>query len=806
MPSVPFDVEAVLTALTLPEKASLLSGHDDWYTETIDRPADGVRVPAVEVGDGPHGLRKETGVDMVWIPATGFPTASAMGASWDRELTRRVGRAIGEEASALGVQVVLGPGVNMKRSPLCGRNFEYFSEDPTLSGELGAAYVDGVQSVGVGTSLKHFAANNQEIERTRISVEADERTLREIYFAAFERVIAKADPWSVMCSYNRLQGVHASENRWLLTDVLRDEWGYGGVVMSDWNAVHHRVPALRAGLDLEMPGTAGVTDAEIVAAVRSGELNEKLVDAAARRVLQLVARAYPGPDLVNGPVMDLGVAPGDRLSDEQLALLRADEHHALAREAAAACVTLLRNESRRAPGDRSGVVPVGRSGVVPADAGSAGGTAVLPIDLAQPGRVAVIGAFAEHPRIQGGGSSGVDPTRVDSALDALREAVGDRIDYAPGYFHAPKNPYQDDLRAYLDSHNAQFVDDGVGPARRSAALAEALRLADAAERVAAGPLSATAIRLADEAVAVAENADVILAFVGLPLAFEQEADDRTTLALPGDQVALLGRLADLRERTEAALVVVLANGAAVTMDPWHDRVDAIVEAWLPGQAGGIAVVDVLLGRVNPSGKVAETFPLTLEDTPSYLTWTGERGTVVYGEGVFIGYRWYDALRRDVRYPFGHGLSYTAFGYSDLRVEITDAKAGAVQAICTVTNTGPRAGQEIVQLYVGDPDAAVRRPERELRGFDKVALAAGESAEVAFALTSRDFAYWDVAVDRDDGRHGAWRREGGEFVIEIGSSSRDVRLRAVIELPDDPQLPPVVADAYLPLVERSPRPR
>ncbi|WP_323099543.1 beta-glucosidase [Intrasporangium sp. YIM S08009] len=770
----PFDVDAVLAALTLEEKASLLSGRDDWYTEPIERPADDVHVPSIEVGDGPHGLRKETGVDMVWVPATCFPTASALGATWDRDLVRRVGEAIGQEARAEGVQVVLGPGVNMKRSPLCGRSFEYFSEDPLLSGELGAAYVEGVQSVGVGTSLKHFAANNQEIERTRISVEADERTLRETYLAAFERVVTKADPWTVMCSYNRLAGVHASENRWLLTDVLRHDWGYDGLVVSDWNAVHHRVRAVQAGLDLEMPGTAGRTDAEVVAAVRSGELEESVVDAAARRVLALVARAYPGDDLVDGTVMRLGVAPGDRLTDEQLRLLGADAHHDLAREAAASAITLLRNETR--PGDAE---------------------AVLPLDPEGSGRVVVVGAFAEHARIQGGGSSGVDPTRVDHPLDVLRDALGaDRVGYAPGYVHTPLNAYQDDLRSWLDAHDAPFVDDGTGPARRSAALAEALRLAAAAERVASGPLSPTATRLVDEAVEAAADADHIVVFAGLPLAFEQEADDRTTLALPADQVALIGRLADLRERTGAALVVVLSNGAAVTMDPWHDRVDAVVEAWLPGQAGALALVDVLLGRVDPSGRLSETFPLALEDTPSHLTWTGERGTVLYGEGVFVGYRWYDALHRGVRYPFGHGLSYTSFAYTDLDVTVTDAAGGRVTVTCRVTNTGERAGREVVQLYVGDPDASVRRPERELRGFEKVTLEPGESTTVSFDLVSRDFAWWDTEVERADGRAGAWRRESGAFVVEVGASSRDVRLRTSLELPDDPDLPALVPDAAL----------
>jgi beta-glucosidase len=770
-----FDIDTVLAALTLEEKASLLSGDGDWSTQPIHRPSDGVHVPGIEVGDGPHGLRKETGVDMVWVQATAFPTASALGASWDRALVRRVARALGEEARAEGVQVLLGPGVNMKRSPLCGRNFEYFSEDPVLSGELGIAYVEGVQSTGTGTSLKHFAANNQETERTRISVEADDRTLREIYLAAFERVIAKANPSTVMCSYNRIRGLHASQNPWLLTTILRHEWGYDGVVVSDWNAVHHRVPALRAGLDLEMPGTGGRTDTEIVEAVHAGQLDQAVVDAAARRVLQLVARLYPGPEQAHGPVMDLHTEPGARLTPEQQRALRADEHHTLAREAAAACVTLLRNEPRPTSPDSN---------------------PVLPLEAAATGRIAVIGAFAAEPRIQGGGSSGVDPVFVDRALDELRAGVAGTVDYAPGYVHTPINPYQDDLRAYLSAHDATFLDDGKGPARRSAALAEALRLAAAAKLVAAGPLSTAAIRLADEAVAIAETADVIVAFVGLPLAFEQEADDRTTLALPADQVALLERLADLRDKTNAALVVVLSNGSAVTMDAWHDRVDAILEAWLPGQAGGAAIVDVLLGRLNPSGKLSETFPLAVEDTPSYLTWTGERGVVQYGEGVFIGYRWYDALRRAVRYPFGHGLSYTTFTYSNLQVAVTDPAAGTVQITCTITNTGSVDGSEIVQLYVADPDAAVRRPVRELRGFEKVTLRPAQACDITFDLTSRDFAYWDSAARATAERPGAWRLEGGEFVIEIGASSRDTRLRSTLELPDDPELLPLVPDSEL----------
>ncbi|KQR50743.1 beta-glucosidase [Leifsonia sp. Leaf336] len=768
----PFAVDDVLAALTLEEKASLLSGVDDWFTQAIDRPGLPAPVPAIEVGDGPHGLRKETGVDMVWVPATGFPTASAMGASWDRDLTRRVAVAIGEEARAEGVQVVLGPGVNMKRSPLCGRNFEYFAEDPLLAGELGAAYVDGLQSTGVGASLKHFAANNQEIERTRISVVADERTLREIYLPAFERVVKTATPWTVMCSYNRLLGVHASQNRWLLTEVLRDDWGYEGAVVSDWDAVHDRVAALRAGLDLEMPGTAGRTVAEVVEAVRAGELDETVVDAAARRVLTLVARTYPGADAVDGPVMRLGHAAGDRLTAEQLGLLRADEHHELAREAAAACLTLMRNEPT-----------------------PAGGAPVLPL-AETGGTVAVIGAFAENARIQGGGSSGVDATRVDVPLDAIRAIAGDRVAYAPGYFDFPRNAYQDDNLAVLAAHGVTTEADRPAVSRHSEYLHDELRLAEAVQRLRQRPLSDAALGLIDEAVAVAEGAETIVVFAGLPLSHEQEANDRDTLALPADQVALIAALADLRERTGASLTVVLSNGSPVTMDPWHDRVDGILESWLGGQGVGAAVADALFGRTNPSGRVAETFPLALEDTPGFPNWTGERGTVLYGEGVFIGYRWYDALRRAVRYPFGHGLSYTEFAYSDLEVTVVDAAAGRARVSCTVTNAGTVAGAEVVQLYVGDPDAEVRRPVRELRGFEKLRLEPGASARAVFELESRDFAYWDSAATRADGRVGLWRREGGTFTIDVGASSRDLRLSATIDLPNDPTIPPLVRDADL----------
>ncbi|HEY0118574.1 MAG TPA: glycoside hydrolase family 3 C-terminal domain-containing protein [Cellulomonas sp.] len=692
------DATKVVPRLSLEEKAALLSGDGDWHTRALPH----VGLAAVELADGPNGLRVETGVDMVWVPSTCFPTGSALGATWDRDIVRRVAVALGEEAVAMGVGLLLGPGINMKRTPLCGRNFEYFAEDPVVAGTLGAAYVEGVQSTGVGACLKHFAANNQETDRTTVSVEADERTLRETYLAAFERVVHRAQPWAVMCSYNRIGGVHASQHHWLLTEVLRDEWGYDGLVVSDWDAVHDPVAAVRAGLDLAMPGTAGRSAAALVAAVRAGALDETDVDRAARRVVELVARACPDGSPRNSPVRDLGVSPGARLSDEQRALLRADEHHALAREAAAAAITLLRNE---------------------------GG--VLPLDLVSEQTIAVIGGYARVPRIQGGGSAGVDPLQVDVPLEALRAIAGERVRYAQGYEIAETDYYTE---------------------RRF------------------DPDPALAARLADEAIALAGSSDVVVAFVGVPLASESEASDRATLALPYDQVALLERLGALGR----PLVVVLAAGSAVTMDGWHDATVAILLTWLGGQGAGKAVADALFGRTNPSGRLAETFPLRLADTPAYLNFPGEAGQVRYGEGVFIGYRWYDARDQRVRYPFGHGLSYTWFDYDDLAVALVDPETGGLRVEVTVTNAGPVAGAEVVQLYIGDPGSAVPRPVRELRGFEKVSLAPGESARVGFDLAARDVAYFG---------DGAWRVRGGSLVVEVGASSRDLRARATVDVPD-----------------------
>ena len=679
------DVENVLAGLTLEEKASLTSGASMWQTEAVPR-AD---VPAVVLSDGPHGLRRTTDDTELTdlggsVPATCFPTAAALGSSWDVGLLRRVGAALGAEAAALGVAVVLGPGVNIKRSPLCGRNFEYLSEDPLVSGVLGAALVEGLQSRGVGASVKHFAANNQETDRMRVSADVDERTLREIYLPAFERVVTQARPWTVMCSYNRVNGTHAAEDRWLLTRVLREEWGFDGLVVSDWGAVRGRVPALLAGLDLQMPSAGPRPDAEVVAAVRSGALDEAVLDEAARRVLTLVARAQ-------------GVEP---------APVDLDAHHELAREAAAAGCVLLRNELVDGPP----LLPLtGTDGLL------------------------VVGETARTPRYQGAGSSQVNPTRLDDALSAFR-AVDPDVAFEPGY--------------RLDHER----DDTLLPAALEAAAA----------------------------------ATTVVLFLGLPAADESEGYDRRHLDLPPEQVRLLRALTEVNPR----VVVVLANGSVVRVSDWHATVPALLEAWLGGQAGGTAVVDVLLGRREPGGRLAETVPHRLEDTPAFGNFPGEAGHVRYGEGVLVGYRWYDTRDVDVAYPFGHGLTYTTFGYDDLRAEVTGTGADAGLRVCVrVTNTGARAGREVVQVYLRDPEAAVLRPLRELRAFTTVDLAVDESRDVTFDLDARALSYWHPGLRR-------WVVEGGEVVVEVGRSSRDVRVEASVEVVGEDLWEPLTTESTL----------
>jgi beta-glucosidase len=667
--------------LTLEEKASLTSGKDFWTTKDVDR----VGVPSVMMTDGPHGLRKQGGAtDHLGladsVPATCFPPAVGLSASFDPELAERVGEALGVESAIEDVAVILGPGINIKRSPLCGRNFEYMSEDPIVSGALGSGLVRGIQSKGVGASLKHFAANNQETDRLRVSSDVDPRPLREIYFRGFQRVVEDTQPWTVMCSYNRLNGVYASEDPWLLTDVLRGEWGFEGLVVSDWGAVNDRVAGLPAGLDLEMPASSGRTDAQLVAAVRDGRLDESALDLAADRMLDLVRKAQARP-AVEGP-------------------LDVEAHHALAREAAGRALVLLKNDD-----------------------------AVLP--LRRETRVAVVGAFAEAPRYQGAGSSQINPTRLDAALDEIRELSNGEVAFAPG-----------------------FTLDGSGDA-------DALR---------------------EEAVAAAEAAEAAVLFLGVPAHEESEGYDREHIDLPAVQLELLDAVLAVNPRT----VVVLSNGGVVAL-PFADRVPAILEGWLLGQAGGGGTADVLYGIVNPSGKLAETIPLRLEDTPAYGNFPGENGHVRYGEGLLVGYRWYDAKGLDVRYPFGHGLSYTTFDISDATASVGDD--GDITVTVSVTNTGGVAGREVVQVYTSLPGSSVQRPPRELKAFASVLLEPGETRSVDLRVRRDDLAYWDVRVDR-------WIVEGGTYTIDVGASSRDLRASATAEVAGDELVLPVTMNSSI----------
>ena len=662
-----------VTELTLEEKASLTSGASFWYTKPVERAG----VPAIMVTDGPHGLRKQReGGDHLGIgdsvPATCFPPAVGLGSSWDVDLVHRVGEALGAETSIEKVAVLLGPGINIKRSPLCGRNFEYLSEDPIVSGVLGAAIVKGIQSRGVGTSLKHFAANNQEHDRMRASSDVDPRPLREIYLRGFQRVVEDAQPWTVMCSYNRINGVYASEDPWLLTQVLRDEWGFEGLVVSDWGAVNERVPGLAAGMDLEMPSSNGATDAQIVAAVQDGSLDEQVLDVAAGRVLDLVRKATEGAGAVEGP-------------------LDVDAHHALAREAAGRSIVLLKNEG--------GILP-----------------------LATDAKIAVIGEFAEKPRYQGAGSSMINPTRLDNALDEIRALATGEVAYARGFSNA--------LQVSADETQT----------------------------------------LRDEAVAAASGADVAVVFLGLPARLESEGYDRNDIDLPAEQRELLDAVLAANTNT----VVVLSNGGVVAL-PFADRVPAILEAWLLGQAGGGATADVLFGEVNPSAKLTETIPVRLEDSPAFLDFPGEFSHVRYGEGLFVGYRWYDARRMQVAFPFGHGLSYTTFSYADAAATVN--ADGDIEVTVAVTNTGARAGREVVQVYTSLPAGKVQRPVRELKAFASVALEPGQTRDVTVTVRRKDLAYWDIRVD-------GWLVEGGEYVVDVAASSRDIRSSVSVEVAGD----------------------
>ncbi|MEV0891908.1 glycoside hydrolase family 3 C-terminal domain-containing protein [Promicromonospora sp. NPDC050262] len=675
----PADPAAIVRKLTVEQKARLLSGASFWSA------AEAPGVPPVYVADGPHGVRRlapDVGDIEGALPATCFPPAVALGSTFDVALVARVGAAVAAEARERDVDVVLGPGINIKRSPLCGRNFEYVSEDPLLAGEIGAALVTGIQDHGVAACVKHFAANNQETERMRVSADIDERTLREIYLRGFQRVVTRARPATLMSSYNRVNGTHTGEDRRLTTDVLRGEWGFEGLVMSDWGAVHDRLAGIRAGLDLEMPAAGEARVAEIVAAVRSGALDPADVDRSAGRVVALALAARAARPAA-------GTALAERGDDPET--WHDDAHHALAREAAGRAIVLLKNDG--------GLLP-----------------------LAPRTRLAVIGELARTPRFQGAGSSQIVPTRVDDALAAIRDSATDVV-FAPGY--------------------------GLGAGSADEALA-------------------------DEAVAAARDAGVVLFFAGLPQSAEAEGRDREHIELPAAQLEVLDRVLAVNPR----VVVVLSNGSVVRLSGFADRVPAIVEGWLLGQAGGGATADVLFGRVNPSGRLAETVPLRIEDTPAWTRFPGTGLHVTYGEGIFVGYRWYDARDMAVQYPFGHGLSYTTFAYADLTVAA--GPAGGVVGLTarlTVTNTGGVAGREVVQCYVSLPGSAVPRATRALAAFAVVDLAPGESREVDLVVDRSDLAFWDVRADR-------WHVEGGAYRVEVGASSRDLRVAAEVEVPGD----------------------
>lgn len=665
------DIKQLVSQMSLEEKASLCSGMDFWHTKAIER----LGIPSVMVTDGPHGLRKQKGdADHLGlnesIPSTCFPSSAGLASTWNKELIHQVGVALGEECQAENVAVLLGPGANIKRSPLCGRNFEYFSEDPYLSAEMAASHVNGVQSQGVGTSLKHLAVNNQEHRRMSIDAIVDERTLREIYLASFEGVVKKAQPWTVMSSYNKVNGEYASENEYLLNDILKEEWNFEGSVVSDWGAVNERVAGLAAGLDLEMPSSSGVGEQKIIKAVTEGQLPVEKLNRAVERLLSVIFRSLD--------------------YKKTNAVYSKEAHHQLAREVARESMVLLKNEN--------GILP-----------------------LKKGGSLAVIGELARSPRYQGGGSSHIKPTKLDNILEEIKILAGEKtnVDFAQGY--------------ELD-HDEDVCE------------------------------------LIREAQDVAARVDTVIIFAGLPDRYESEGYDRQHLHLPNNH----SRLIEAIEEVNSNIVVVLSNGAPLEM-PWISKVKGVLEGYLGGQALGGAIADLIFGEANPSGKLAETFPKQLSDNPSFLNFPGEGNKVEYKEGIFVGYRYYDTKKLEPLFPFGFGLSYTKFEYSCLEIDKKDIKdTETVNVTVNVKNTGSVAGKEIVQLYVKDIASTVIRPEKELKGFEKIELQPGEEKKVRFTLDKRSFAYYNVAL-KD------WHVETGEFELLVGSSSRDILLRNILRV-------------------------
>mgnify|MGYP004456450053 FL=1 len=661
----------LISQMTLKEKASLCSGKDFWHLKSIER----LGLPEIMVCDGPHGLRKQNAENKkVGIgnsyPATCFPTAVTTACSWDRDLIYKMGQALAEECLQHGVSVLLGPGVNMKRSPLCGRNFEYFSEDPELAGEMGAAFIAGVQSKGIGTSLKHFAGNSQEMKRMTSNSIIDERALREIYLRAFEKAVKKSQPWTVMNAYNLLNGTYCSENDWLQNKVLRDEWGFKGAVVSDWGAVNDRVAGLNAGNDLEMPSSGGVNDAKIVEAVKCGVIDETTLDERVDKLIDIILKGAANKK------------PGYKFDVKA--------HNLLSRQIAEQSMVLLKNDGN-----------------------------ILPLKRVEGEYVAVIGAFADNPRYQGAGSSIINPTMIDSGRRAFNNSPIS-VKFADGYDRSGKRKNED---AYIT-----------------------------------------------EACNLAKNASKAVVFIGLTDDYESEGFDRSTMKLPDGH----NRLVEAVSRVNDNIIVVLEGGSPVEM-PWADDVKAILNAYLGGQSVAPAIVDVLTGKANPCGKLAETYPICLKDTPTSFRYPDSKEDVQYRESIFIGYRYYDKVERNVRFPFGFGLSYTSFEYSDIKLKKKNLTKGeGAKVTFTIKNTGDVAGSEIAQVYVAKPESKIFRAPKELKGFVKIHLDPGEEKKVSVELDDRAFAFWNTATEN-------WCVESGEYKILVGASSRDIRLEAAAKM-------------------------
>ncbi|MBN2048117.1 MAG: glycoside hydrolase family 3 C-terminal domain-containing protein [Anaerolineaceae bacterium] len=695
--SITEKIEALVSQMTLEEKVSMFKGDGPWHTVAIER----LGIPAIKMTDGPYGARTipdDTQERFLGMPANCYPTGSAMAATWNPTLIGKVGKALGEETRNKGAHIILGPAINIHRSPLGGRNFEYFSEDPYLISRLAVAYIKGVQSVGVGTSLKHYAMNNQEFERHTGSSDLDERTMNEIYFPGFKAAVEEAQPWTVMCSYNKINGTYASENYFLLTETLRGKWGFEGLVVSDWGAVHDRPASANAGLELEMPGRGEKIDPDLLEAVRSGKVPEERLDEIVRRILRLIflSGAFEKESVVN-------LEASNTAKERVLALQTAEE-----------AMVLLKNEQ------------------------------VLPLQAERLKKVAVLGPFAAEARIQGGGSANVNPYYTVSPLDGITNLVGRQVEI----LHA--------AGVRIEVGESLIADDY------------------------------------ELALQYAKESDAVVLCVGLADGDESEAYDRETMDVPAVQIQLVEAVLAANPNT----VVVLSNGSPISM-PWLDQAPAVLEAWYPGQECGNAVARILFGLRNPSGKLPTTFPNRLEDNPAYINFPGERKHVRYGEGVFVGYRYYDTKKMDVLFPFGHGLSYTQFKYSDLCLKAEYAADEVIEFKLAIENVGEMVGKETIQVYIRPIDPGINRPEKELKAFQKIELIPHERREVFFKLDASALAYYDP--DLHD-----WSADPGKYEVLIGSSSRDIRLSGGF-IYDAANVPPRLnADTMLRVIFRDPR--